>query len=58
MLYGAADFLGGLASRRANTIAIVVVSQGAGLLVLGERLARVQLFGIVCTLLAVALIVG
>jgi drug/metabolite transporter (DMT)-like permease len=30
-LYGAADFLGGLASRRASTIAIVLVSQGAGL---------------------------
>lgn len=30
-LYGAADFLGGLASRRANTIAIVVLSQLAGL---------------------------
>ena len=30
-LYGAADFLGGLASRRASTIAIVFVSQAAGL---------------------------
>jgi drug/metabolite transporter (DMT)-like permease len=30
-LYGAADFLGGLASRRASTIAIVLVSQAAGL---------------------------
>lgn len=29
-VYGAADFLGGLAARRANTIAIVVVSQLAG----------------------------
>jgi drug/metabolite transporter (DMT)-like permease len=29
--YGAADFLGGLASRRANTIAVVTISQGAGL---------------------------
>jgi drug/metabolite transporter (DMT)-like permease len=29
--YGAADFLGGLASRRANTIAVVVISQAAGL---------------------------
>jgi len=36
--YGAADFLGGLASRRANTIAIVVVSQLTGLLVLGLML--------------------
>lgn len=31
-LYGAADFIGGLTSRRANTTVIVVVSQGAGLL--------------------------
>ena len=30
-LYGAADFLGGLASRQTNTITIVVTSQGAGL---------------------------
>jgi drug/metabolite transporter (DMT)-like permease len=30
--YGAADFLGGLASRRANTIAVVTISQGAGML--------------------------
>jgi drug/metabolite transporter (DMT)-like permease len=34
-LYGAADFLGGLASRRASTIAIVLVSQAAGLVPLG-----------------------
>jgi uncharacterized membrane protein len=33
--YGSADFLGGLASRRANTIAIVVISQLAGLVALG-----------------------
>jgi drug/metabolite transporter (DMT)-like permease len=31
-LYGAADFLGGLASRQASTVAIVIVSQGAGLI--------------------------
>jgi len=31
VLYGGADFLGGIGSRRASTIAIVVVSQGAGL---------------------------
>jgi drug/metabolite transporter (DMT)-like permease len=37
-VYGAADFLGGLASRRANTIAIVVISQLAGLIVLGLML--------------------
>lgn len=30
-LYGAADVLAGLASRRTNTIAIVVASQGVGL---------------------------
>ena len=33
-LYGAADFLGGLASRQTNTITIVVTSQGAGLALL------------------------
>ena len=33
-LYGAADFLGGLASRTVSTIATVVVSQAAGLLLL------------------------
>ena len=33
-LYGAADFLGGLASRRASTIPIVIVSQVAGILAL------------------------
>lgn len=36
--YGAADFLGGLASRRAQTLAIVVVSQLAGLVLLGLML--------------------
>ncbi|HET9403638.1 MAG TPA: hypothetical protein VFO57_03565, partial [Burkholderiales bacterium] len=38
-LYGAADFLGGLASRRASTIAIVLISQAAGLLPLALLLA-------------------
>lgn len=33
-LYGAADFLGGLAARRTNTFAVVVVSQCAGLILL------------------------
>ena len=33
-MYGAADFLGGLASRRASAIAIVVISQLAGLVAL------------------------
>ena len=33
-MYGAADFLGGLAARRANTLAVVVVSQLSGLVVL------------------------
>lgn len=32
VLYGAADFLGGLASRRASTIVILVTAQAAGLL--------------------------
>jgi uncharacterized membrane protein len=34
-LYGAADFLGGLAARRTNTIAVVAVSQFVGLMLLG-----------------------
>ena len=34
VLYGAADFLGGLASRRESTTAVVVVAQSAGLLAL------------------------
>jgi drug/metabolite transporter (DMT)-like permease len=34
-LYGAADFLGGFASRRTSTIAVVVISQCAGLVALG-----------------------
>jgi uncharacterized membrane protein len=34
VFYGAADFLGGLATRRANVITIVVISQLAGLLAL------------------------
>ena len=32
--YGAADFLGGLTSKRASTLAIVVLSQFAGLVLL------------------------
>jgi len=32
LLYGAADFLGGLASRRASTVVVVVIAQAAGLL--------------------------
>ena len=36
--YGAADFLGGLASRRASTISIVVISQLAGLVALALML--------------------
>jgi uncharacterized membrane protein len=34
ILYGAADFIGGMASRRANTMAVVLVSQGAGLIMI------------------------
>ena len=37
-LYGAADFLGGLASRRASTVAVVIVSQLAGLLLLAAMM--------------------
>ena len=36
--YGSADFLGGLASRRANTIAVVVIYQGSGLIALALML--------------------
>ncbi len=36
--YGAADFLGGMAARRATTMAAVIVSQAAGLLMLGAVL--------------------
>ena len=32
--YGAADFLGGLATHRSNTMAVVIVSQAAGLVLL------------------------
>jgi len=38
ILYGSADFLGGLASRRASTIAVVLVSQFAGMVLLGVML--------------------
>jgi drug/metabolite transporter (DMT)-like permease len=38
VFYGAADFIGGITARRANTIAIVIVSQFAGLLLLGIAL--------------------
>jgi uncharacterized membrane protein len=37
-LYGAADFLGGLAARRAQTVAVVALSQSAGLVVLAVAL--------------------
>jgi drug/metabolite transporter (DMT)-like permease len=37
-LYGAADFMGGLASRRASTVAIVVLSQFAGMVTLAVLL--------------------
>ena len=35
VLYGAADFIGGFASRRADTMVVVLVSQAAGLLMIG-----------------------
>lgn len=38
MTYGTADFLGGLASRRASTVAVVIVSQLAGLILVGLAL--------------------
>jgi drug/metabolite transporter (DMT)-like permease len=38
VLYGAADFVGGLAARRAPTIAVVLVSQAAGLALLATGL--------------------
>jgi drug/metabolite transporter (DMT)-like permease len=37
-MYGAADFLGGLAARRTNTAAVVVVSQFSGMVVLAVML--------------------
>jgi drug/metabolite transporter (DMT)-like permease len=50
VVYGAADFCGGLASRRASSFAVVAVSQAAGLVVLllllpwlGGRVAAVDL---------------
>ncbi|HTV74970.1 MAG TPA: DMT family transporter [Candidatus Acidoferrales bacterium] len=58
MTYGAADFLGGAASRRASTATVVIVSQLAGLVVLlaalpffGGRLSRADLIlGVACGL--------
>jgi uncharacterized membrane protein len=38
VLYGAADFLGGLGARRTNTVAVVVVSQCSGLVALAVML--------------------
>jgi drug/metabolite transporter (DMT)-like permease len=37
-LYGAADFMGGLAARRADTVAVVILSQLSGMLVLAGLL--------------------
>lgn len=37
-MYGAADFLGGLAARRTDTVAVVVVSQFSGMVVLAVML--------------------
>src|SRR6186997_2231674 len=37
-MYGGADFLGGIAARRADTVAVVVVSQLSGLVVLAAVL--------------------
>jgi drug/metabolite transporter (DMT)-like permease len=41
LFYGAADFCGGLASRRSSTLAVVLWSQAAGLFVLGPALLLV-----------------
>jgi uncharacterized membrane protein len=41
ILYGAADFIGGVTSRRADSMAIVIVSQGAGLLMVALLLPLV-----------------
>jgi drug/metabolite transporter (DMT)-like permease len=38
-LYGAADFIGGMTAKRADTMAVVVVSQSAGLLLVAFLLA-------------------
>jgi drug/metabolite transporter (DMT)-like permease len=38
LVYGSSDFIGGLASRRASTIGVVVCSQGMGLIVLAIAL--------------------
>ena len=37
-LYGAADFIGGFTARRADTLVVVVISQFAGLVVVGLAL--------------------
>src|SRR5215218_1245944 len=38
LLYGAGDFVGGITARRSSTLAAVLVSQAAGLLLLGLML--------------------
>ena len=43
-LYGAADFIGGLATRRSGALAVVLVSQAAGLLPLGLSVALLPPF--------------
>jgi drug/metabolite transporter (DMT)-like permease len=56
LVYGASDFLGGLASRRTSTISVVVWSQGLGLLLLavvvplagGHALASDVAWGALC----------
>lgn len=56
IVYGAADFFGGLASKRTNLILVVALSQGAGLVVLaltlpfagGEPTAGDLGFGLAC----------
>jgi drug/metabolite transporter (DMT)-like permease len=56
LVYGASDFLGGLASRRTSTISVVIWSQGLGLLLLavvvplagGHALASDVAWGAIC----------
>ena len=41
-VYGAADFIGGFSARRADTLVVVVISQGAGLVMVAALLPLLQ----------------